>query len=217
MPHSTFRHTAPTLLLLAIYATFVALVLVAWSRDLDRSLASNNDTLSQTPPTLREALAAYADPAFDISKPAASLPRRLASLLLPGNGLYPSLKCNAFTFLLQMQYEPDDIARQYLSRIPVHIGNSRPIHGIPQAVQIYFGQIMPPVMADSLNLGEALLLCHLTFNTNMIEITENPGAALELRDRLLDQMITAGLLTPSAYETEINRPFSPREDHIPIW
>ena len=122
-----------------------------------------------------------------------------------------AVKRAAFTVLLRLAYREDTILNHYLSRAPLGRIGDAPVEGFGRGARVYFG-----VAAERLNLGEALLLAHLSQDPAGGALTADLPEALRTRDRLLLGLYDVGVLSRSEYEFEISRPLSLASDHRPV-
>ncbi len=202
-----------------IFSLFVGLVLLSFSQELDRVLepAPNDLPYSAFAGPLLRALEAFHHPGFAraMGSPRLGLPDlsgTFARLIVEqGSEVEQTTRRIGYAALLAHGYSRKTLAAFCLNRAFVGSVNGSPIQGFAEAARVYFG-----IAHDRLNLGEALLLCHLALSPQNAPRLSDPDPALRARNRLLSLMNRAGLIADSEYEVEVTRPYSPPPDHRPV-
>ena len=202
-----------------VFSLFTGLILLGFSRDLDRLLEPTPQDFppSASPDPLLRALEAFHHPQFvrTLSFGKHSPPDIHASLadqlIRQGKKRSGALRKLAYSVLLEFRYPRQTVATFFFDRAFMGQANDEPIQGFAQAARIYFG-----IEAERLTLGESLLLCDLALRPQSPPPLSNPRAALETRNRLLNVMRQSGLLTDLTYEAEVARPYSSPPDHRPV-
>lgn len=202
-----------------VFSLFAGLVLLGFSRDLDRLLEPTPQDFppSAAPDPLLLALDAFRHPRFvrtlgigEGSPP--DIHASLADQLVPRDRKRSrGLRRWAYSVLLELRYPERTVVTFFFNRASMGRANGRPIQGFVQAARTYFG-----VEAEELTLGESLLLCDLALRPQTPPNLGDPRAALETRNRLLNVMRQSGLLTDSTYEAEVARPYASFPDHRPV-
>ena len=199
----------------AILGAFLVLAAVRFSADLEGALRTGlrDPRPFALPGPVHRGLAAFYNGEARGSGPSPrSLPRALASCLAPPRaGRVTAVRRTAFAVRLRLAYRQDTILSHYLDRALLGRIGGVPVEGFGRGARVYFG-----VMAERLNLGEALLLAHLSQDPEGGALTVDLPEAIRTRDRLLLGLHDAGVLSQSEYELEVSRPLSLASDHRPV-
>lgn len=107
-----------------------------------------------------------------------------------------------YTIHLERNYSKDEIMEKYLNTI--YYGHSA--YGIEAAAQTYFGK-----SANSLTLAEASLLAGLPRGPQFYSPFINKDAAIQRQKTILNQMITAGLISKADKEAAVAEELQFRE------
>ncbi len=191
----------------AVAAVLVGAVINGYSRELDRLLGSapENSAASDLPSILHR----VAD-----SLSTAELAGTLAEQLPPSDGSEPAggLKRACYAFLIARNYKKESLVAFFFDRTPFQFPRSSVVRGFAAAASAYFG-----VSLDRLTTGEAILLFHLARTPDAPVPVNDPEQALELRNRLLLDLLNDELITPAHYRSESGRPLILSGSHPAVW
>ena len=208
---STPRRILFPLVILTPFPLFLLLLLLGLSDDLDRSLAATPQDLPPAAfsPDLRRTVRG-----FHAHSPLPDLTRPLAAALVPSGsrGLHAAVRRFAFTLLIALKYNGENLLITYLNRIPLGSADRVRVAGFPQAAAVYFG-----VSYTRLTAGETALLCDLALHPRKGTPLTHPEDTLKKRESILQRLRNAGTLSQSEFLTESELPLSLAPDHRPIW
>jgi penicillin-binding protein 1A len=123
--------------------------------------------------------------------------------------LFQKLKEAALAYQLERKWTKDKILTQYLNT--VYFGEGA--YGIESAARVYFGWAHPgcePHCASQLDPAEAALLAGLIASPAAYSPVQNPPAALERRNVVLERMRDEGYLSDQAYGPLTREALPPR-------
>jgi penicillin-binding protein 1A len=137
-----------------------------------------------------------------------------ALLAQQNRSIFQKLKEAALAYQLERKWTKDKILTEYLNTVYFGAG----AYGIESAARVYFGWNHPgcePHCAAELEPAEAALLAGLIASPSAYSPIDNPAAALERRDLVLDRMRDTYALAPSEYESAIREALPPRNQIEP--
>ncbi|MDV2998737.1 MAG: Biosynthetic peptidoglycan transglycosylase [Chroococcopsis gigantea SAG 12.99] len=127
----------------------------------------------------------------DIRQGASTITQQLARSLFPEVGREDTaarkLREMAVALKLETFYSKDELLKTYLNR--VYLGNAG--YGFEDASQFYFDK-----SAKNLNLSEAATLVAMLPSPNRYNPVQNYDTAVQLRNRILNRMVSQGMVTP---------------------
>ena len=207
MARPSFRSVLMILITVALAASVFGVVLNGYSKDLDVLLGSQPANLAA--PDLPPVLLRVAD-----SLSTADLARLLAEQLARPGSANPSgwLRRTCYPFLITLKYEKESLLAFFFNRTPFPFPRRSPVPGFEDAARAYFG--VPP---DRLTAGEAILLFQIArFPDSPLPVSD-PEGSLELRNRLLLDLLNDKLITPRRYRSESSRPLILSGSHPAVW
>jgi penicillin-binding protein 1A len=137
-----------------------------------------------------------------------------ALLAQQNRSIFQKLKEAALAYQLERKWTKDKILTEYLNT--VYFGSGA--YGVESAARVYFGWNHPgcePHCAAVLEPAEAALLAGMIASPAAYSPIENPSAALERRNLVLQKMRDQYLLPPSEYEQGIKEALPPRDRIVP--
>jgi penicillin-binding protein 1A len=132
-----------------------------------------------------------------------------ALLAQTNRSLFQKLKEAALAYQLERKWSKDKILTQYLNT--VYFGEGA--YGIESAARVYFGWNHPdcePHCALVLAPAEAALLAGMIASPASYSPVQNPAAALERRNLVLDKMLEQGLISSSDHREAVEQALPPR-------
>ena len=135
-----------------------------------------------------------------------------ALLAQQNRSIFQKLREAALAYQLERKWTKDKILTEYLNT--VYFGSGA--YGIESAARVYFAWNHPgcqPHCAAVLEPAEAALLAGMIASPTAYSPVDNPAAALQRRDLVLQNMRDTYALAPSQYETAIREALPPR-NHI---
>ena len=204
-----FRVRSLSLVLIpaAAAAGIVAVVLTGYARELDRLMGDGPESAATAglPPILHR----VAD-----SLSTADLAGLLARQFVPPgrSDLSSGFKRTCYALLMARKYEKESLLAFFFDRTPFPFPRKTPVPGFEGAARAYFG--VPPARMTA---GEAVLLFHLArFPDAPVPVTD-PARAIELRNRLLLDLLNGGLISRARYVSESARPLILSGSHPAVW
>ena len=202
------RRSVLTILIpVALVASLVGFMLDGYSRELDRLLG----TVPDAPAT--SGLPSILDRVAD-SLSTADLARLLADQLAPPDGPDPAggIKRACYAFLIARKYKKESLQAFFFDRTPFAVTRNISVPGFARAARAYFG-----VSPEQLTTGEAILLFHLARFPDAPAPVTDPEGAIELRNRLLLELMDEKLITTAQYRAESIRPLILAGSHPAVW
>ena len=132
-----------------------------------------------------------------------------ALLAQQNRSIFQKLREAALSYQLERKWTKDKILTEYLNT--VYFGSGA--YGIESAARVYFAWNHPgcqPHCAAVLEPAEAALLAGMIASPTAYSPVDNPAAALQRRDLVLQNMRDTYALAPSEYETAIREALPPR-------
>jgi penicillin-binding protein 1A len=132
-----------------------------------------------------------------------------ALLAQKNRSIFQKLKEAALAYQLERKWTKDKILTEYLNT--VYFGEGA--YGIESAARVYFGWNHPncdPDCAAVLEPAEAALLAGMIASPASFNPIQNPAAALERRNLVLERMHEQDLILPSEYTSAIHQALPPR-------
>jgi penicillin-binding protein 1A len=130
--------------------------------------------------------------------------------------VFQKLRESALAYHLERQWSKQKILTQYLNS--VYFGNGA--YGVESAMRTYFGEGRKPDdygsnerLATTAEPHEAALLAAMISSPIAYDPVQNPEAALDRRNLVLDHMLEQGLITDAEYDDSVDEPV-PTEDDI---
>ena len=207
MAGRSLRSVLAILIPAAVAASIVGVVLNGYSRELDGILSEGpvEAAGSGLPPILHR----VAD-----SLSTRDLARLLAGQFISPDRTDPSsgFKRTCYAFLIARNYERERLQAFFFERTPFAFPQSSPVPGFEGAARAYFG--VPP---GRLTAGEAVLLFHLARFPDAPAPVTDPEHAIELRNRLLLDLMNDGVITSPQYRSESVRPLILSGSHPSVW
>jgi penicillin-binding protein 1A len=133
-----------------------------------------------------------------------------ALLAQQNRSIFQKLKEAALAYQLERKWSKDKILTEYLNTVYFGAG----AYGVESAARVYFGWNHPgcqPHCAAELEPAEAALLAGMIASPSAYSPIDNPSAALERRDLVLQRMRDNYSLAPSEYESAIREALPPRD------
>ena len=191
----------------AAVVLLIGVVLTGYSRELDRLLGSGPENPAAS--DLPSILTSVAD-----SLSTSELAGLLAEQLVPPGRSGPSggLRRICYAFLIALKYEKESLPAIFFDRTPFAFPRKTPVRGFERAARAYFG-----VSPGRLTTGEAILLFHLARFPDAPLPVNDPEQALELRNRLLLDLLNDKLITQAQYRSESSRPLILSGTHPAVW
>ncbi len=132
-----------------------------------------------------------------------------ALLAQQNRSIFQKLREAALAYQLERKWTKDKILTEYLNT--VYFGSGA--YGIESAARVYFAWNHPgcqPHCAAVLEPAEAALLAGMIASPTAYSPVDNPAAALQRRDLVLQNMRDTYALAPSEYETAVREALPPR-------
>jgi penicillin-binding protein 1A len=132
-----------------------------------------------------------------------------ALLAQKNRSIFQKLKEAALAYQLERKWTKDKILTEYLNT--VYFGEGA--YGVESAARVYFGWNHPdcePDCASVLEPAEAALLAGMIASPTSFNPIQNPAAALERRNLVLQRMNEQNLILPSEYASAIHQALPPR-------
>lgn len=191
------RRSVLTILIpVALVASLVGFMLDGYSRELDDLLGAGPDAPSVS--GLPSILHRVAD-----SLSTADLARLLAGQFTSSDGTDAAggFKRTCYAFLIARKYKKESLVAFFFDRTPFDVTRNTSVPGFARAARAYFG-----VSPEKLTTGEAILLFHLARFPDAPAPVTDPERAIELRNRLLLELMDDKLITSAQYRAESARP-----------
>jgi penicillin-binding protein 1A len=137
-----------------------------------------------------------------------------ALLAQQNRSIFQKLKEAALAYQLERKWTKDKILTEYLNTVYFGAG----AYGVESAARVYFGWNHPgcdPHCAAVLEPAEAALLAGMIASPSAYSPIDNPAAALERRDLVLQKMRDQYMLAPSEYQTAAREALPPRSQIAP--
>lgn len=203
----SLRSVLMILIPVALVASLVGFMLDGYSRELDGTLGGGPvaPALSGLPSILHR----VAD-----SLSTEDLARLLAEQLAPSDGPDPAggIKRACYAFLIARKYKKESLVAFFFDRTPFDVTRNTSVPGFARAARAYFG-----VSPEKLTTGEAILLFHLARFPDAPAPVTDPERAIELRNRLLLELMDDKLITTAQYSAESARPLILAGSHPAVW
>jgi penicillin-binding protein 1A len=132
-----------------------------------------------------------------------------ALLAQKNRSIFQKLKEAALAYQLERKWTKDKILTEYLNT--VYFGEGA--YGVESAARVYFGWNHPkcePDCASVLEPAEAALLAGMIASPASFNPIQNPAAALERRNLVLERMHEQDLILPSEYASAVHQALPPR-------
>lgn len=129
------------------------------------------------------------------------------ALLSPERTFARKIKEIIIALETERMYTKDQILEMYLNQVPY--GGS--VYGIEEASRRFFG-----IPSKELSLSQAALLAGLPQAPTIYSPFTNREAAMQRRNRVLEEMQIQGYITPDEYETSVAEPVRILDDSIKI-
>src|SRR3954471_17771791 len=137
-----------------------------------------------------------------------------ALLAQQNRSIFQKLREAALAYQLERKWSKDKILTEYLNTVYFGAG----AYGVESAARVYFGWNHPgcdPHCASVLEPAEAALLAGMIASPAGYSPVENPRAALDRRNLVLQRMRDQYLLAPSQYEQGVQEALPPRNRITP--
>jgi penicillin-binding protein 1A len=137
-----------------------------------------------------------------------------ALLAQHNRSIFQKLKEAAIAYQLERKWTKDRILTEYLNTVYFGAG----AYGVESAARVYFGWNHPgcePHCAAVLEPAESALLAAMIASPSGYSPIENPAAALQRRNLVLQRMRDQYLLAPSEYATAVHEALPPRNRIAP--
>jgi penicillin-binding protein 1A len=137
-----------------------------------------------------------------------------ALLAQQNRSIFQKLKEAALAYQLERKWTKDKILTEYLNTVYFGAG----AYGVESAARVYFEWNHPncePHCAALLEPSEAALLAGMIASPSAYSPIDNPAAALERRNLVLQKMRDQYKLPPSEYQTAIHQALPPRTQIAP--
>ena len=191
----------------AASAGIITLVLAGYARELDRLIGEGQESTAAAglPPILHR----VAD-----SLSAADLARLLARQFIPPEhtGFSSGFKRTCYAVLMARKYEKEGLLAFFFDRTPFAFPRKTPVLGFREAARAYFG--VPPARMTA---GEAILLFHIARSSDAPVPVTDPQRAIELRNLLLRDLMSGGMISQAQYRSESVRPLVLSRSHPAVW
>ncbi len=191
----------------AAVAGIIAVVLTRYARELDRLIGDGPEGAAAAglPPILHR----VAD-----SLSATDLAGLLARQFVPPDrsDLSSGFKRTGYALLMARKYEKESLLAFFFDRTPFPFPRKTPVPGFEGAARAYFG--VPPARMTA---GEAVLLFHLARFPDAPAPVTDPERAIELRNRLLRDLMNDGTISAAQYRSESGRPLILSGSHPAVW
>lgn len=207
MARQALRSVLMILIPVAVAASLIGVVLNAYSRELDGILGAGPDAPSTSGfPSILDRVAD--------SLSTADLARLLAEQLAPSDGSDAAggIKRACYAFLIARKYKKESLVAFFFDRTPFAVTRNSSVPGFARAARAYFG-----VSPEQMTTGEAILLFHLARFPDAPAPVTDPERAIELRDRLLLELMDDKLITTAQYHAESARPLILAGSHPAVW
>jgi penicillin-binding protein 1A len=132
-----------------------------------------------------------------------------ALLAQKNRSIFQKLREAALAYQLERKWTKDKILTEYLNT--VYFGEGA--YGVESAARVYFGWNHPncePDCAAVLEPAEAALLAGMIASPASFNPIQNPAAALERRNLVLERMHDQDLILPSEYPAAVHQALPPR-------
>ena len=137
-----------------------------------------------------------------------------ALLAQQNRSIFQKLKEAALAYQLERKWTKDKILTEYLNT--VYFGSGA--YGVESAARVYFAWNHPgcePHCAAVLDPAEAALLAGMIASPSGYSPIDNPAAALERRNLVLQKMKDQYMLAPSEYQSAVKEALPPRSEIAP--
>ena len=207
MARPSLRSVLMIVIPVALVASLAGLILDGYSQELDGLLGAGPDVLAAS--GLPSILHRVAD-----SLSTKDLARLLAEQLAPSDGpdAAGGFKRTCYAFLIARKYKKESLVAFFLNRTPFDVTRNTSVPGFARAARVYFG-----VSPEKLTTGEAILLFHLARFPDAPAPLTDPERAIELRNRLLLELMDDKLITTAQYRAESARPLTLSGSHPAVW
>lgn len=207
MARPSLRSVLMIVIPVALVASLAGFMLDEYSRELDGLLGAGPDALAAS--GLPSILHRVAD-----SLSTEDLARLLAEQLAPSDGpdAAGGFKRTCYAFLIARKYKKESLVAFFLNRTPFNVTRNTSVPGFARAARVYFG-----VSPEKLTTGEAILLFHLARFPDAPAPLTDPERAIELRNRLLLELMDDKLITTAQYRAESARPLILSGSHPAVW
>lgn len=191
----------------ALAASLAGVVLSGYSRELEGLIGAVPEAPAAS--GLPHILDRVAD-----SLSTADLSRLLAEQLAPtaGPDAAGGFKRACFTFLIARKFERERLQAFFFERTPFVLPRGSSVLGFKRAARAYFG-----ISPGQLTTGEAILLFHLARFPDSPPPVDEPERAIDLRNRLLLELLNDELITAAQYQAESVRPLILAGSHPAVW
>ncbi len=207
MPRRSLRSVLMIMIPVALAASLAGVVLNGYSSELDGLLGAVPEAPAAS--GLPSILKRVAD-----SLSTADLSRLLAEQLAPpvGPDAVGGFKRACFAFLIARKYEKESLQAFFFERTPFALPRGTSVSGFKRAARAYFG-----ISPGQMTTGEAILLFHLARFPDAPPPVDEPEHAINLRNRLLLELLNDELITAAQYQAESVRPLILAGSHPAVW
>ena len=212
MPVTDFLdRTAGAVALLGTFGALMVLLWVGYAGDLRVDLARLPEPieLAGASDPIGLALRVFASESTTQNRMAAVLASRATA---EKGGVGTSLRRTAYATLLVAGTRAHGLPGRFLSVADFGTTDGLPIRGLERAAESTFG-----VSADSLSLGESLVLLDRALADPGREAESGREAVINRRNGLLHKALGLGLIDAARYEAEVAMPLSLAKDDRPVW